>query len=99
MYGIEGVHYEVIEKGAVTNGQDRINYPDGLDATTTTYRKSGTWLMPNQFIGDIWGTDLPADYWDVTKKFNEESQKVRSIRHSPSTQPRLRTRSPLARTC
>ena len=42
MYGIEGVHYEVIEKGAVTNGQDRINYPDGLDATTTTYRKSGT---------------------------------------------------------
>lgn len=37
MYGIEGVHYEVIEKGAVTNGQDRINYPDGLDATTTTY--------------------------------------------------------------
>ena len=29
MYGIEGVHYEVIEEGAVTNGQDRINYPDG----------------------------------------------------------------------
>lgn len=75
MYGIEGVHYEVIEEGAVTNGQDRINYPDGLDATTTTYRKSGTWLMPNQFIGDIWGTDLPADYWDATKTFNEESQK------------------------
>ena len=75
MYGIEGVHYEVIEEGAVTNGQDRINYPDGVDATTTTYRKSGTWLMPNQFIGDIWGTDLPADYWDATKTFNEESQK------------------------
>ena len=75
MYGIEGVHYEVIEKGAVTNGQDRIYYPDGLDATTTTYRKSGTWLMPNQFIGDIWGPDLPADYWDATKAFNEESQK------------------------
>lgn len=31
--------------------------------------------MPNQFIGDIWGTDLPADYWDATKAFNEESQK------------------------
>ena len=31
--------------------------------------------MPNQFIGDIWGTDLPADYWDATKTFNEESQK------------------------
>lgn len=75
MYGVEGTHYEVVEEGTITNGQDRINYPDGLDATTTTYRKSGTWLCPNQFIGDIWGLDLPNDYWDATRDFNNESQK------------------------
>ena len=75
MYGVEGTHYEVVEEGAVTNGQDRINYPEGLDATTTTYRKSGTWLQPNQFIGDIWGLDLPADYWDATRDFNNNSDK------------------------
>lgn len=75
MYGVEGTHYEVVEEGTITNGQDRINYPDGLDATTTTYRKSGTWLCPNQFIGDIWGLDLPDDYWDATRDFNNESQK------------------------
>lgn len=75
MYGVEDVHYQVVEEGAVTNGQDRINYLDGVDATTTTYRKSGTWLMPNQFIGDIWGLDLPADYWDATNTFNNESDK------------------------
>ncbi|MBS5235026.1 MAG: extracellular solute-binding protein, partial [Collinsella sp.] len=27
MYGIEGTHYEVVEEGAITNGEDRINYP------------------------------------------------------------------------
>ena len=75
MYGVEGTHYVVVEEGTITNGQDRINYPDGLDATTTTYRKSGTWLCPNQFIGDIWGLDLPDDYWDATRDFNNESQK------------------------
>lgn len=75
MYGVEGKHYQVVEEGAVTNGQDRINYLDGQDATTTTYRKSGTWLTPNQFIGDIWGLDLPADYWDATRDFNNDSDK------------------------
>ncbi len=75
MYGVEGKHYQVVEAGAVTNGQDRINYLDGVDATTTTYRKSGTWLQPNQFIGDIWGLDLPADYWDATRDFNNNSDK------------------------
>ena len=75
MYGIEGTHYEVVEEGAITNGEDRINYPEGLDATTTTYRKSGTWLCPNQFIGDIWGLDLPDNYWDATRDFNNGSQK------------------------
>ncbi len=75
MYGVEGTHYEVVEEGTITNGQDRINYPEGLDATTTTYRKSGTWLCPNQFIGDIWGLDLPNDYWDATRDFNNEAQK------------------------
>lgn len=75
MYGVEGKHYQVVEEGAVTNGQDRINFLDGQDATTTTYRKSGTWLTPNQFIGDIWGLDLPTDYWDATRDFNNNSDK------------------------
>ena len=75
LYGVEGVHYQVVEEGAVTNGQDVINYLDGQDANTTSYRKSGTWLTPNQFIGDIWGVDLPHDYWDATREFNETSDR------------------------
>lgn len=75
MYGIEGEHYQVIEKGVVTNGQDRIDYLDGMDANSTTYRKSGAWMLPNQFIGDIWGMDLPVDYWDATRQFNIDAAK------------------------
>ena len=79
MYGVEGKHYQVVEEGTITNGQNRINYLDGVDATTTTYRKSGTWLTPNQFIGHIWGLDLPVDYWDATNTFNQESMKSKAF--------------------
>ena len=75
MYGIEGEHYQVIGEGVVTNGQDRIDYVEGLDANSTTYRKSGAWMLPNQFIGAIWGPDLPVDYWDATKEFNQTAAK------------------------
>ena len=50
MYGIEGVHYKVLEEGGASNGQDIITWADGLDASTSNYAKSGTWIMPNQFI-------------------------------------------------
>lgn len=69
MYGIEGTHYQVVEAGAASNGESIIDYAEGLDATTSGYRKSGTWLTPNQFIGHVWNGSTP-DYWDVTREFN-----------------------------
>lgn len=78
MYGIEGVHYEVVDKGGVTNGQDIIDFANGLDSTTTGYRRSGTWLMPNQFIGHVWNGNAP-DYWDVTREFNEDAIKSKAF--------------------
>ncbi len=74
MYGIEGEHYQVVEKGGASNGMDMITYPDGVDASTSTYRKSGAWLTPNQFIGDTWVPSSP-DYWDVTREWNNSIQK------------------------
>ena len=74
MYGIEGTHYKVLEKGGASNGQDIITWADGLDATTSNYRKSGTWLQPNQFIGDVWEGSA-ADIWDQQRTFNNNAQK------------------------
>ena len=72
IYGIEGEHYVVL--GDAANGQKIIGYPEGVDATNTTYRPSGGWLWCNQFIGHVW-TGNPADYWDVTREFNQTAIK------------------------
>ena len=72
IYGIEGVHYVV--KGDAANGQKIIGYPEGMDASTTTYRPSGGWLWTNQFIGNVWEGN-PADLWDVTREFNNTAIK------------------------
>ena len=72
IYGIEGKHYVVL--GDAANGQKIIGYPEGVDATNTTYRPSGGWLWCNQFIGHVW-TGNPADYWDVTREFNQTAIK------------------------
>ena len=74
MYGIEGVHYKVLEEGGASNGQDIITWADGLDASTSNYAKSGTWIMPNQFIGHVWEGSAP-DVWDQQREFNDTAQK------------------------
>ena len=74
MYGIEGTHYKVLEKGGASNGQDIITWADGVDATTSNYRKGGTWLAPNQFIGDVWEGSA-ADVWDQQRAFNNNATK------------------------
>jgi len=78
MFGIEGTHYQVVEEGGATNGQDIIDFADGLDVTTSGYRRSGTWLMPNQFIGNIWNGNAP-DYWDATRAFNDTATKSKAF--------------------
>lgn len=72
IYGIEGTHY--VAKGDASNGQKIIGYPEGVDATTSDYRPSGGWLWCNQFIGHVWEGN-PADYWDVTRDFNNTAVK------------------------
>lgn len=74
MYGIEGTHYKVTEEGGASNGQDIIDWADGVDATSTNYRKSGTWLQPNQFIGHVWEPSA-ADIWDQQRDFNNNATK------------------------
>lgn len=74
MYGIEGTHYKVVDEGGASNGQSIIDWADGLDATTSNYRRSGTWLQPNQFVGHVWTGSAP-DIWDQQQAFNNEAQK------------------------
>ncbi len=76
IYGLEDVHYVVV--GEASNGQSVIDYPEGLDSTTTGYRPSGGWLWTNQFIGHVWNGN-PEDYWDVTKEWNQTALKSKAF--------------------
>lgn len=47
-WGVEGVHYEVQEDGTV-------DFPEGVDATTSSYNLNQDWFFGNQFLSYIFG--------------------------------------------
>lgn len=61
--GIEGVHYQVLENG-------QIDFPEGVNATTTTYFPNTTWAAGNQFITPPYAND-PIDLWEQQAAANE----------------------------
>ncbi|HHV11344.1 MAG TPA: ABC transporter substrate-binding protein [Clostridiales bacterium] len=70
-WGEEGKEYAKTDDGHIT-------FADGVDAQNSEYFNNVNWLMPNQFIADIWvGNDL--DIWDRMEKFNGESVKSKAL--------------------
>lgn len=64
-WGIEGVHYQVMEDGHYT-------YADGVDSDTSGYVTSVTWTAPAQFKAGVWeGNEL--DVWERTEAFNNNA--------------------------
>ena len=70
IYGIEGTHYVAV--GDAAGGQKLIDYPEGMDATTTGYRPSGGWIWCNQTVGHVWFGNDP-DYWQEQTDFNNNA--------------------------
>ena len=68
-YGIEGKHYEFVDK---ENGI--INFPEGVTADTSGYSTSEGWRKGNQFITYVWEGD-PVDIWEQMKNFNHSAAK------------------------
>ena len=66
IYGVEGVHYEVLEDGT-------IGFPDGVTADTSGYYPNMGWSFPNQMLSYIWNGNDP-DLWEKTKQFQEQTQ-------------------------
>ena len=66
-WGIEGVHYKVLDNGL-------IDYMDGVDATTSGWNHKVAWQMPNQFITHVWNGNDPA-LWQNIKDFNNNAKK------------------------
>ena len=70
-WGEEGKEYAKTDDGHIT-------FADGVDASNSEYYNNVNWLMPNQFIADIWvGNEL--DVWDRMNTFNGGSQKSKAL--------------------
>lgn len=70
-WGIEGKHY------VVTDG-NIIDYPAGVDATTTGYGLNMGWQFGNQFITYVWKGDDP-ELWTKMKDFNVNAKKSSAL--------------------
>jgi putative aldouronate transport system substrate-binding protein len=66
-WGIEGKHYVKVSDNV-------IDYPAGVDATTTGYNINQSWMFGNQLNSYLWKTEDPT-LWDQYKAFNTGAQK------------------------
>lgn len=76
-YGIENIHYRVLEDGSIT-------YPDGVTADTCGYQNTQTWLLPNQYLSLVWEGNDPG-LWEEVKEYNESADYSDTIAFSPDT--------------
>ena len=66
-WGVEGVHY-------VVNDDGTIDYPEGVDSTTTTYGMNQDWLFGNQFLSYIFGEGRDITVYDRLEANNKISE-------------------------
>ncbi|MFC5531246.1 ABC transporter substrate-binding protein [Cohnella yongneupensis] len=67
-YGIEGTHYVKVD------GSDNvIKYPDGVEASTSTYNPGTNWMIGNQFLNYLFNTENPQK-WEQFKVFNDSAK-------------------------
>jgi len=72
-FGEEGVDYVKVD-----GSETLINFPDGIDATTTAYHLNIGWQLPNQFLGYVW-EGQPEDVWQQYKEFNDSALKSKAF--------------------
>ncbi len=70
-WGVEGVHYELQDDGT-------IDFPEGVDATTSSYNMNMDWFFGNQFLSHIFG------YGRDTTVYERLAENNRTANFSPA---------------
>lgn len=71
IYGLEGVHYQVLPDGSIT-------YPEGVSEETVGYINDAAWVFPNQYLSHpSMGMDLTI--WQELKDFNLSATPVKTL--------------------
>lgn len=72
IWGIEGKHY------VKTDVENIIDYPAGVDSTTTGWGLNLGWEMGNQFLSYVWKGDSP-DLMDELAAFNKSAKASKAM--------------------
>ena len=64
-WGIEGVHYKVMDNGLAT-------FADGVNNETSGYNHHSAWMVGNEFNAYVWEGN-PPDLWEQTKEWNNNA--------------------------
>lgn len=64
-FGIEGKHYK-------KTGENRIDYADGVTATTSGYNPQAQWVYGNQFLNYLWPSEKD-DKWTKFQEYNDNA--------------------------
>jgi putative aldouronate transport system substrate-binding protein len=70
-WGIEGKHYVKTDAGV-------IDYPAGVDSTTTGYALNSGFQFGNQFLSYIWKGDSP-ELWKEMDSFNKDAKASKAL--------------------
>lgn len=70
IYGIEGLHYTVLDDGT-------IDFPEGVTADTSGYHPNMGWSFPNQMLSYIWHGNDP-NLWEKTEEFQKNAKTAES---------------------
>lgn len=70
IYGIEGLHYTVLDDGT-------IDFPEGVTADTSGYHPNMGWSFPNQMLSYIWHGNDP-NLWEKTEEFQKNARTAES---------------------
>lgn len=79
-WGIEGVHYEVQDDGTV-------DFPEGVDASNTTYGLNMDWFFGNQFLSKIWGKGRDTTIYERLEANNKNAQFTPVMGFSYNSEP------------
>ncbi len=77
--GIEGKHY-VVKEGNI------IDFPPGLDASTTGYPVTMNWMIGNLPLTHVWANEDP-NKWQSYVDYNKSAEKSRALGFTFNTEP------------
>lgn len=80
-YGIEGVHYQMVDEA-----NDIAGYMEGQDFSSCTYSPSLGWVLGGQFITHVWEGNDP-DIWTITRNFNDTAIQSKALGFTYDSSP------------